>query len=60
IDTRPGHIKVGEHTIRDIRNYGKIDVSTIIKKSSNVGASKIALSLEPSRLWDTFLNFGLG
>lgn len=60
IDTRPGHFKVGNHTIRDIRNYGVIDVATIIKKSSNVGISKIALSLEPNKLRETLSNAGFG
>lgn len=60
IDTRPGYIKVGDHVIRDIHNYGVIDVATVIKKSSNVGATKIALSLEPSKLWDIFSSVGLG
>ncbi len=60
IDTRPGHFKVGNHTIRDIRNYGVIDVTTVIKKSSNVGASKIALSLEPNQLRKTLSNVGFG
>jgi len=60
IDTRPGHFKVGKHTIRDIKNYGVIDVATVIKKSSNVGASKIALSLEPNKLWETLANMGFG
>ena len=60
IDTHPGFLKVGKHTIRDIRDYGVIDVATVIKKSSNVGASKIALSLEPSLLWDTYTKLGFG
>jgi len=60
IDTRPGYFKVGQHVIRDKKNYGVIDVSTVIKKSSNVGASKIALSLEPSKLWETLSSVGLG
>jgi len=60
IDTRPGYFKVGNHTIRDIRNYGVIDVATVIKKSSNVGASKIALSLEPNQLRKTLSNAGFG
>jgi len=60
IDTRPGRIKVGDHTIRDIQNHGVIDVATVIKKSSNVGASKIALSLEPSMLRRTLTGFGFG
>ena len=60
INTSPGYLKVGEHTIRDMRNYGNIDVSTVITKSSNVGASKIALSLEPEQYWDALSRFGFG
>lgn len=60
IDTSPGFFKVGRYTVRDFRNYGAIDVRTVIKKSSNVGASKIALSLPPERLWRTFSDVGFG
>lgn len=60
IDTSPGLFKVGRKTIRDIHNYGHIDVATVIQKSSNVGASKIALSLEPRRLWSVFSGMGFG
>lgn len=60
INTAPGYLRVGRYTIHDIRNYGRIDVSTVIKKSSNVGASKIALSLDPQRLWQGFAHVGLG
>jgi len=59
IDTRPGTLKVSGHTIRDHRNYGVIDISTLIKKSSNVGASKIALALKPEQLWQDFSAFGM-
>ena len=60
IDTRPGYFKVGGHTIRDMHDYGVIDVTNVIKKSSNVGASKIALSLEPRILWDMLSRAGFG
>lgn len=60
IDTRPGFFKVAGHTIRDHRNYGVIDLSTIIKKSSNIGASKIALSLEPQDFWSMLAKVGFG
>jgi cell division protein FtsI (penicillin-binding protein 3) len=60
IDTDPGYFRIGRYTIRDIRNYGLIDVSTVIKKSSNVGASKIALGLDPQRFWQGFAQLGLG
>jgi cell division protein FtsI (penicillin-binding protein 3) len=60
IDTRPGLFRIGRQTIHDHRNYGLIDVSTVIKKSSNVGASKIALSMPSRLLWNSFVKVGLG
>ncbi len=60
VDTRPGMLRLGGFTIRDSHDYGLIDVSTVIQKSSNVGASRIALSLPSKRLWDVFARFGFG
>lgn len=60
INTTPGTFRVGHDTIHDSRNFGLIDVSTVIKKSSNVGASKIALSMEPKTLWGMFSHVGFG
>jgi cell division protein FtsI (penicillin-binding protein 3) len=51
---------VGPNTIHDTHDYGLINVSTVIAKSSNVGASKIALSLPPERLWTLFHRVGFG
>jgi cell division protein FtsI (penicillin-binding protein 3) len=60
IDTAPGHLKVGRQLVRDSRNYGVIDVSTVIRKSSNVGASRMALDLSAEELWALFARFGFG
>lgn len=60
IDTTPGWFMVGNKTIQDIHNYGVIDVATVIKKSSNVGATKMALAIEPQRLWGVFSGVGFG
>jgi cell division protein FtsI (penicillin-binding protein 3) len=60
IDTAPGFIKVSGYSIADKRNYGAIDVTTVLQKSVNVGASKIALSLESEQLWSTLAHFGFG
>ncbi len=49
IDTAPGTFQVGRMTVHDVHNYGRLDLVGIIQKSSNVGASKIALSL-PAKL----------
>jgi cell division protein FtsI (penicillin-binding protein 3) len=60
IETAPGSFKVGRKIIRDIHDYGRIDVATVIQKSSNIGASKIALSIPPQALWEVFSGAGLG
>jgi cell division protein FtsI (penicillin-binding protein 3) len=60
LDTSPGYLRLGRKTIRDARNYGRIDLSDVIAKSSNVGVSKIALSLQSDAMWDMFYRLGLG
>jgi len=60
VDTSPGSLRVGRHLIRDIRNFGLIDVTTVLKQSSNVGASKIALATPPDALWRVFSGVGFG
>jgi cell division protein FtsI (penicillin-binding protein 3) len=60
VDTSPGYIRVKRKTIRDHRNYGEIDVSTIITKSSNVGVTKLSLSLPQGSVRNLYHNLGLG
>lgn len=60
IDTSPGQIILGNKIVRDTHNYGAIDVSTIIKKSSNVGASKLALMMPAATMWDLYAAVGFG
>ncbi|TVO70801.1 peptidoglycan D,D-transpeptidase FtsI family protein [Sedimenticola selenatireducens] len=60
IDTAPGTMKVGRHQVKDHRNYGAIDLSRVILKSSNVGVSKIALDLPKEKFWGFFSKMGFG
>jgi len=60
IDTSPGTLLVSGHTIRDHHNYGLLDVTGVITKSSNVGVTKLSLELEPQQMWDTYNRFGFG
>ncbi len=60
VDTTPGQFYVGRNRVVDIRNYGLIDVSTILKKSSNVGVAKLALAMDREYLWQNYLNVGFG
>ena len=60
IDTHPGTLRVAGHTVRDARDYGVIDLQTLIAKSSNVGATHLALEIEPRSLWQMFSRLGFG
>ncbi len=60
IDTAPGYVTVGAKTIEDSRNLGRVSLTTILARSSNVGVTKLAMSLQPDQLWQTMTEFGLG
>ena len=60
VDTSPGFVRVKGKSIRDHRNYGVLDMTGIITKSSNVGVTKLAMSMPEHSLRDTFYSFGMG
>ncbi|HTC51253.1 MAG TPA: penicillin-binding transpeptidase domain-containing protein [Steroidobacteraceae bacterium] len=60
IDTAPGEIKVGATIFPDEHPLGRIDIATILAKSSNVGMIHLALSLPPELIWTTLSQLGLG
>jgi cell division protein FtsI (penicillin-binding protein 3) len=60
VDTAPGYVTVGAKTIEDSHNLGRVSLTTILARSSNVGVTKLAMSLQPDQLWQTMTRFGLG
>ena len=60
IDTNPGYIQIGKKIIRDHRNYGKISLDDLLKKSSNVGAIKLGIDIDPGDMHDLFSRVGFG
>jgi len=60
VDTAPGYVTVGTKRIEDSRNLGRVSLTTILARSSNVGITKLAMSLQPDQLWQTMTRFGLG
>ncbi|MDS4040638.1 MAG: penicillin-binding transpeptidase domain-containing protein [Candidatus Competibacter sp.] len=59
VDAR-GPLRIGRYFVRDVHNYGVIDVTRVISKSSNVGTTKIALSMPMERLWKLYRDVGFG
>ena len=60
VDTAPGFVVVGPKKIEDTNNLGRVSLTTVLSRSSNVGVTKVAMSLEPDQLWSTMTHFGLG
>jgi cell division protein FtsI (penicillin-binding protein 3) len=55
-----GTLQIGRNTVRDVHNYGTLDVTHVLTKSSNVGVSMMSLKMPPKYLWDTYHQLGFG
>lgn len=60
IDTAPGYVQVGRKTLLDPVNYGTLDLTGVIAKSSQVGMTKLALELEPTTVRSMYQRLGIG
>ncbi len=60
IDASQGFVRVGAKIIEDEHPIGVAGLETILAKSSNVGMSLVALSLEPQQIWSTLRHLGFG
>ena len=60
IDTGPGFFKVGALTVHDVHPEGDVDLSTLLAKSSNVGAAKVGLIMGAESVWTGYQKFGIG
>ncbi|MHB1950661.1 MAG: peptidoglycan D,D-transpeptidase FtsI family protein [Acidiferrobacteraceae bacterium] len=60
IPTSPGTVRIGPNLIRDTADFGLLTVAGVIEKSSNVGASKIALTLSRQAMYRMFRAVGFG
>ena len=60
INTSPGYFRVGNKTLLDPVNYGVMDLTKIITKSSQVGISKLALAMDPEKIRNMYFRVGLG
>ena len=60
VDTGPGHFNLDGATITDDSAFGVLTVGGVIQKSSNIGATKIAMTLKPEEMWNMYTSIGLG
>lgn len=60
INTSPGVMQVGRNRVRDYRNLGQLDTTSVITKSSNIGVVKIAQQMDRAVLWQLYGELGFG
>ncbi len=60
VDASPGYIVVDGKTLKDPVNFGLINITKIITKSSQIGMTKVALTLDEKSVVEVFRRFGLG
>lgn len=60
VNTDPGFYFIGEHKVRDLRNNGLITLTEILLRSSNVGVSRVALTIPPVTFLESLKRFGVG
>ena len=58
IDTSPGYMSLNNYSISDTKNHGILKSYEIITKSSQVGASKVALMLGSENIIASYKKFG--
>jgi cell division protein FtsI (penicillin-binding protein 3) len=60
IDTGNGHFYYISHDIRDTHSNGMLSPTGILAKSSNIGAAKVAMTLDTNLMYETYRAFGFG
>jgi len=60
VNTWPGWLRVGGHLVRDEHNNRELSLTQILQVSSNVGMSRVILSLPPAELPHLLQRVGFG
>ncbi|MGH8030439.1 MAG: peptidoglycan D,D-transpeptidase FtsI family protein [Arenimonas sp.] len=60
IQTSPGTMPLSGHVIRDVHDYGPVTLERLLAKSSNIGATKLALGMDNAGFHDVLRRFGFG
>jgi cell division protein FtsI (penicillin-binding protein 3) len=60
IDCGDGEVQIGGRSLHDTHPYGKLSVTDVLVKSSNIGMAQIGSRLSKEQLYATILSFGFG
>ena len=51
---------MGRYPIKDVHNYGTLDLTHVLQKSSNIAIAKIAMTMPPAHFWNVYSQLGFG
>ena len=60
IDCGDGEVQLGGRLLHDTHPYGRLSVTDVLVKSSNIGMARIGGRLSKDQLYATILSFGFG
>lgn len=55
-----GSFQIGKNVVKDVHNYGSLDLMHVLKKSSNIGVTMMALKMPPKYFWGVYKKLGFG
>ncbi|MBS3964993.1 MAG: penicillin-binding protein 2 [Methylomonas sp.] len=55
-----GIYHVGRNIVKDIHNYGAMDLTLVLQKSSNIAVTKIAMAMPQDYFWGVYSKLGFG
>jgi cell division protein FtsI (penicillin-binding protein 3) len=51
---------MGRYPIKDGHNYGTLDLTHVLQKSSNIAIARIAMTMPPEYFWNVYSQLGFG
>ncbi|HEX2012002.1 MAG TPA: penicillin-binding protein 2 [Roseateles sp.] len=60
INVAPRSLSINGFSPTDAHPYGDLTIAQVIQKSSNIGAAKLAMQMQPREMYELFAAIGLG
>ncbi|WNB75651.1 peptidoglycan D,D-transpeptidase FtsI family protein [Methylomonas koyamae] len=55
-----GVYHLGRNVVKDVHNYGTMDLTHVLQKSSNIAVTQIAMTMPPEYFWGIYNKLGFG
>ena len=55
-----GVYHVGRNVVKDVHNYGTMDLTHVLQKSSNIAVTQLAMTMPPEYFWGIYSKLGFG